>query len=369
MIGKAARPARKTLVVHIGHFKTGTTALQVFLSQNPRQLARRGLDYAGYRQAHAKHSDLAFCLFRAAGVDTLMHGYDCPDSPAAIWQGLFDHVRASRRQTVIVSSEEFMRLGAHPAAAGILAGLVDGAGDIDIRIIAYLRRPQSHLRSWYNQLVKMGAPVPGFNEAVQTLIEPVHFDYGLALQPWAELFGPAAVTVRAYDEASRGTNRIFADFLGLLGASPPGPAWILPESDPNPAIDARILELTRLIQGAGMPADVEKWTRSRAEAYFRDRDARRARVPIGFAALAAQAAAGLGYVAGLPGGAGAVAGFADHLPQPQDDEIEELRDLNGFLLSELHFLRRRMNESDRRLGERIAALERRLPSADPEDPG
>lgn len=37
---------RKILYLHIGHYKTGTSALQAFLTDNQRKLMRRGLDYA-----------------------------------------------------------------------------------------------------------------------------------------------------------------------------------------------------------------------------------------------------------------------------------------------------------------------------------
>ena len=110
----------KTLHLHIGHFKTGTTALQVFLARNPRLLARHGLEYAELFRHNAKHSGLAFAIYRSAGVTTLMHGYDSPDAPEERWRALFDAVRKSQRDGVIVSSEEFMRRGAIPLACEIL---------------------------------------------------------------------------------------------------------------------------------------------------------------------------------------------------------------------------------------------------------
>ena len=36
----------RDLILHIGHYKTGTTALQVFLHQNRALLALQGLHYA-----------------------------------------------------------------------------------------------------------------------------------------------------------------------------------------------------------------------------------------------------------------------------------------------------------------------------------
>ena len=109
---------RKTIYLHIGHYKTGTTALQVFLARNRAKLLRRGLGYPEKICNHAKHSKLAFSLYHATGVDTLMHGYRDATPPEEIWAQIFAAARASKAPKLLVSSEEFMRLGAHPAAGG-----------------------------------------------------------------------------------------------------------------------------------------------------------------------------------------------------------------------------------------------------------
>ena len=103
---------QKTLYIHIGHYKTGTTALQVFASRRQAMLAEtHGLDYPSVRIHNAKHSGYAFALYKAAGVETLMHGYSDPTPPEPIWAELFDHVRASPHAKTVISSEEFMRVG------------------------------------------------------------------------------------------------------------------------------------------------------------------------------------------------------------------------------------------------------------------
>ena len=80
---------QKTLYIHIGHYKTGTTALQVFASRHQAMLAEtHGLDYPSVRIHNAKHSGYAFALYKAAGVETLMHGYSDPTPPEPIWAEL-----------------------------------------------------------------------------------------------------------------------------------------------------------------------------------------------------------------------------------------------------------------------------------------
>ena len=344
----------KTLHLHIGHFKTGTTALQVFLARNPKLLARHGLEYADAFRHHAKHSGLAFPIYRAAGVTRLMHGYDAPDTPEDRWTTMFDAVRASRRDAVIVSSEEFMRLGGITAACEMLPRLAALAPDIRVRVIAYLRTPDAHLRSWYNQLVKMRVKVPDFTTAVHEAIEPVHIDYALALRPWIETFGADNLILRPYDDSFRNGTGLYADFLSLFGIELPDRRKLsLPEGDPNPRLDDRTLEIVRLMQNAGASPKLVKQLQARALSYFEAEgtpqtilDEVNARIRTGLSALTA-----------LPHSSVDTEFFSERLPQPEDpDRIEQLR-MTGFLLREINLLRGRLNKALPEINARLDALE------------
>jgi len=252
----------RELILHIGHFKTGTTALQMYLDYNRDLLAEAGLHYAAETRKHAKHSALAFSLLRRAGVSELMHGYSSPRPPAKIWQALFDETRAlPDGQSLLVSSEEFIRLGAHPEAAALLRKQINQASDLRFRVIAYLRPPQAHLQSWYNQLVKMGIPVGSFTTALCSQIEAVHWDYALALKPWVEIFGAEAVILRTYGPALREGDALYADFLGALGFPLPAEAEPMP-GDPNRRIDPRRLAYHRGLN----PRPASKATTARGRA-------------------------------------------------------------------------------------------------------
>jgi len=347
---------RKTLYIHIGHFKTGTTALQTFLSCNPKFLAKHDLNYAEVCQKFSKHSRLAFSIYRAAGIETLMHNYNNPAAPEELWGELFDYVRGCKQSRVIVSSEEFMRMGAHPKAAAMLPQMAALAPDIDIRIIAYLRAPDAHLRSWYNQLVKMKVKVPDFNRALSGVIEPVHYDYALALAPWVEIFGAEAVTVRPYTAEIREGTNLFADFIKIFGVDLPARGVYVPRKDPNPRLDDRTLEMTRLMQNAGLPANITNWTAQRAGKLL-DAEAGAGEDGAAFEAVCAQIRAGLKGVADLPGNAVDTDSFAARLPEPEDQGIIESHQMIGFLLSEIHLLRQRLNSTLPALTARLDALE------------
>ncbi|MCC5987725.1 MAG: hypothetical protein JJT95_08585 [Pararhodobacter sp.] len=136
---------KTTNFTHVGHFKTGTTALQVFRVKNADRFRKVGLHYAESHREDAKQSALAFALYHAAGVRELMHGYDDDTPPEMLWREFFDEVRHGPEPTVLASSEEFMRLGAWHEAADRRRRIIGTvAGEFDFRIIAYLRPPQAH---------------------------------------------------------------------------------------------------------------------------------------------------------------------------------------------------------------------------------
>lgn len=349
---------RKTLFIHIGHYKTGTTALQGFLGQNRKFLERNKLNYAPTRIHLSKHSCFAFSLYRAVGVKSLMHGYNKPDTPETVWAELFDHVRRCSQRQVIISSEELMRLGTYPRASALLKAIVATAPDIDIRIIAYLRAPEEHVRSWYNQLVKMGIKVPDFNTALCSFIEPVHYDYAKALQPWIEIFGPEAVILRPYDATSRRDDSLYKDFLSIFGLDLPTRGIKLPQKDPNPRMDDRLVEMTRVMQNSGVPKDVVNWTGDRAKKYYEDERANVA--PVGdhaFDAVRQQVLDGLQALEGLPHNGVDLALFRTRLPEAETPELVMAWRIAGLVLNELHFLRRRMAESDAEISARLRVLE------------
>lgn len=351
----------KTLKIHIGHFKTGTTALQVFCSRYKDMLAAQGIDYPTLRHHNAKHSGYAFCLYRAAGVEKLMHGYSEDTTPETMWGELFDYVRGNRHPVTLISSEEFMRLGAFPAAARRLAEIVQTRGqDIDIRIIAYLRPPQAHLRSWFNQLVKMGQRVPDFNSALGGEIETVHYDYAAAIRPWSEIFGADKMMIRRYPDRFETPGDLIEDFMAAIGATLPA-GFELPEGDPNPRLDDRLIDAVRLVQNLGLPRHMINTVREQAGAYLLEQD------ELGREGVAAVnrarnvAAAGVAALPDLAEASFDLADLAGGLPEAEDPETVAQHLMMGFVLHEVLALRRRINRYKvTELIERIDRLESRL---------
>lgn len=354
---------RKILYIHIGHYKTGTTALQVFLGENATRLRRAGVDYPTVLQNHHKHSVLAFSIYRAVGVEKLMHGFNDPTPPAEVWAKLFEAVRTSSSPAVLISSEEFIRMGSHPKAVKILQGILAPMLDeFDIRIIAYLRAPQAHLRSWYNQLIKMRRPVPDFNLAVSKVMEPVHYDYALALQPWIDIVGPEAVYLRAYHSGLREGRRHYQEFLDILGIKMSAAGWILPDEDSNPRLDDKFLDLVRLTQVIGMDDEAQEWALTRMHNFLEKQML--ARSPDAedqsFEAIAQRSSAGLEFVKNLPNSFTNADVLAHKMLQPEDPLQARLENTLGFLLGDIERLRKQVRERRVEVNQRLSAIEKAL---------
>ena len=342
------------LIVHIGHYKTGTTALQVFCAANRDLLARQGLLYAERPLKHAKHSALALSLLHQAGVTTLMHGYQANRPAAELWADVFAQARAQAGGTLLISSEEFIRLGAHPAAVEGLRAAFATAPDLRVRVIAYLRPPQAHLTSWFNQLVKMGVRVDAFEAAIPDQIEAVHWDYARALRPWVDLVGANNVILRPFDDALRQGDALFEDFLEALGFSLPILAQA-PQGDPNPRLDDRLVEIRRALTNSGLARPVAEAILTRARAALTEDGA-------AHDAIAAQSRAGIEALTALGLEGFDPAPLLADLPRPRPPAQRDAAHLVGFLTGELAHLR----IAQRQLALRLARLEQHLPDPAPD---
>jgi hypothetical protein len=348
------------IYLHIGHYKTGTTALQSMMVANAKSLSYNGLHYLSVMRNHSKHSSLAFSILQAAGVTELMYGYAEKQTPQEIWAQLFDEARRSKAKMVLASTEEFMRIGAHPEAREILRAIIGSVRtEFEFHIIVYLRAPLPHLRSWYNQLVKMNkCVVPSFNAAVCDLMEPIHYDYAQALSPWIDIFGSDAVTIRPYTDDLRQNGALVADFLSVFNLTPRAlskPGTVLS----NPRMDDTKIEVTRIMQAAlASDIDIERVQllvdRLRASTK-RDQGENMSHIVV-------RAREGLETLTSLSGNGVDVASFADQLPRPDSDtyaeDITALADLITFLLADIKLLRTNIYKNQEKLLQRVIALEK-----------
>lgn len=185
----------KTITLHIGTHKTGTTALQHYLHHNRLRLADAGWFYpkSGISASHFGHHDVAWHFSRKQPFD---------------FTNLFLEIDSAQVGNILLSSEEFEFFKRPDEIKSRFSAY-------RVRIVLYLRRQDELLLSEFNQNVKMGLYGGTLNAFSAKLEKHGRFDYHALCDRWAKAFGRDNVIVRIF----RPEVDILDDFPKLLGIS------------------------------------------------------------------------------------------------------------------------------------------------------
>lgn len=216
-------------MLHLGTPKTGTRSVQKWLLATAADLAAAGVDYPDLRSvapgtARLNQSDLFTHL---AGVRSrLRTGADGADAVA-------ERLRSSGAETLLLSSEACWllpgRSGAPSAdprvfAATAIAWLRRELGR-EVRLVVYLRRPDTFVLSLFNQYVKNGTPWSAdgltacFDRFWRDHLTYARYDDRIAA--WREALGPGEFVVRPLEPACWSGGDLRADFAAACGFDPP----------------------------------------------------------------------------------------------------------------------------------------------------
>jgi hypothetical protein len=198
------------IILHIGLYKTGTTAVQRFFTRNRSALTERGVLYPESFTKFDAHHPLPWAL----GVG---HRDKVPSvRPDEVVRAILQEAASAGADTVILSSEEFINLEAAERLQK-LKKLFDGHA---IEIIIYLRRQDSLLLSSYGQHVRMysirfSGTISDFLLKHSNFL--IKYNYWGMLQRWAAVFGSDAMRIKLYDQARFPQGNIVQDFADTLG--------------------------------------------------------------------------------------------------------------------------------------------------------
>lgn len=249
------------ILLHIGHYKTGTTALQYFLDRNREALRSLGLcyptagrpanDMAPLGQRLPQLSVLSLGLL--ASVDAHLPewyrvGRDRePDiyDPEQQWGLAVDQLKESGCPIGILSSEEFIRFGEHERTLPLIHKVREKLESFDVRIVCYIRRPDRYLVAWYKQLIQMGLPVEQLRRSTARYLPSIHVDYMKAISPWINVFGTAQVTIRNYESVSQDQFGTISDMLKMAGIVPSHESFDF-DVPRNPSLPNALIELKRI---------------------------------------------------------------------------------------------------------------------------
>jgi hypothetical protein len=200
------------VLLHVGMFKTGTTAIQGALFRARPQLAEHGVLHAG----ETRNPMQAVLAFR---------GQQMPGKPPPRpeqWDSLVAQVAAAANQRVVVSSE-FL------GTAGVETGrrAVQLLGGPRVHVVVTLRPLAKMMPSQWQQYVRSRATTSSYDDWLDGMLRKPPFKrptpsfwtrnhHDALVERWASIVGPENLTVIIVDEADRTfLMRTFEDLLGL----------------------------------------------------------------------------------------------------------------------------------------------------------
>ena len=226
------------VVVHVGPYKTGTSAIQMAMHERRAELGDHGVRYPG--KAYRQMRPSAALLGRSPrGVGKV---------PMAEWDALVEEVRAAAPDRAVVSSEGFCSAGPEQVAK-IAADL----GPERVHAVAVCRRLDGLLPSVWQERVKSSNETRTYAQWLDPVLDRDPEDkvartfwraHGLAdfLDHWLAVLPPEQVVVLVGDESDR--DFLPRTFEGLLGL-PTG--LLAPGQRPNSSLSWEKVELYRQV--------------------------------------------------------------------------------------------------------------------------
>ena len=192
----------KSIILHIGPDKTGSTAIQYTLAENVDLLESCGVLYSGGTGRNDKALALAFsknirrALSRNSGRKPKRdHGYV---------EKLQQRVKSSSADHLILSHEGLIHLTAEELWA--LREFLTGMSERVI-VVLYARDPFSYALSAMSQRVKTGRRAWNYNPPV--------IAYQNHIEQWADVFGREALDVRLFSREVFPGGDVVLDFISM----------------------------------------------------------------------------------------------------------------------------------------------------------
>lgn len=247
----------KTLYLHIGTPKTGTTSLQHFCYYNSDILTEKGYHYPKFPFKYPNKGwtrnglFLESTLFDAEGIRQK------EKETENFYSGLAELRELFKTYNNIILSDEGIWTACFNRKRGIplMRKLQEDAKDTgyQVKIIVYLRRQDDFLLSWYNQFIKHSLTVKNtlsWEEYFNNYEKYLELDYYSCLKKLEKIFGRENIIVRRFDKKYLKDRSIIPDFLSIFGLELDDNFTIEEEhSNFNQKMSENACEIKRIING------------------------------------------------------------------------------------------------------------------------
>jgi hypothetical protein len=196
------------IILHIGQPKTASTTIQLYFDRNRSQLAAQGVLYP--TSLGMKKSFIAPFLNRKGRRANLL------GSEEEIVSRLRDEFSGSFEKAVL--SDETIFHCSQDNKHRIKELL--GQHATRWRILCYVRRPDEHIVSSYQQAIRNSSGFNGsFDDFYYKQLNDSYYRYNYQMERWAEVFGRDAVEVRVFHRNTLQGGPL-EDFMRWVGLDP-----------------------------------------------------------------------------------------------------------------------------------------------------
>ena len=225
---------KKTVYIHIGPGKSGTSAIQSFLAKNNETLKKYGYFYPEIDDIFSSSKGVV----TGGNSATLAKSFLAKDHPFSINEAeksnivdKFKRVLSSTSYNIILSSELFSMLNSEQVLR--LKSIIKDY-DYDISFICYLRRHDEIIESDYAQQIKMHKHSRPIDEEYFNRI--IHsYDFTRIINQFENSLGKDSAIIRVYEKQQFKDNNLLVDFLFALGLYHEVDSFIFSNSIINPS--------------------------------------------------------------------------------------------------------------------------------------
>ena len=211
---------KKTITIHIGTPKTGTTSIQEYLERNEEALYKAGcLVPKTSRRVKPNHTLLAnYCIninrITEISIRNRIHTVKALKKFRRNFpKELRTEIKQFHGDNVVFSSEQCYGRLTTAKELKKLKALFRGL-DYQIKIIVYIREQTDMLCSLYSSEMKQGKtyPINGVSEFKKRAM----YDYNGKLKIWEEVFGIQNIVLRIFDKEHLFEKDIISDFCHTI---------------------------------------------------------------------------------------------------------------------------------------------------------
>lgn len=203
---------RKTIYIHIGFMKTGTSAIQNFLKSNFSFLQENNFYFPPTNEKAMNY--LAFSLLDE--IPSFIH-HTLPIDRKTLYKNLLKEIQNSKQDNIILSTEAFYLISTDyflGDEAPIRLFDFLNKKKFNIKIIGFIRRQDEYLETQYNQHIKTHNFWNLYSKDIFCFYNEKKelFNFNKIINRWSEVFGKENIILKVYNKKSDSV----LDFLKIL---------------------------------------------------------------------------------------------------------------------------------------------------------